>query len=241
VYQDISLNLRNQPIVFVAHSMGGLVARAVYQLLRAAGQADQVLRIITLGTPHYGSLVPVQAWFGVAQFYRRLAQVIGWLFPGGPGVRNGMLDVICASWPAMYELMSFRNSGPLFRTNPAAASLIYDSDNYGAGNPFISAGSMRSAITVQDGLNGAIDPGILSCIVGTGVDTAYDLLAGLPLNSPNVYLYTENGDGIVPADSATVSGAQVLTVRGVPHELLPQAPQCWAAVRYCLNQALGPT
>jgi pimeloyl-ACP methyl ester carboxylesterase len=240
VYQDLLLNLRGVPIVFVAHSMGGLVARAVAALMRAGGQGDQVLGIITLGCPHYGSLLPVQTWFGIGKFYGRLAQVIGLLFPSPLPYRNGMLDVIAATWPSLYELSSYKNSGPLFSSNPLAASQIYDIDNYTGGNPFLQAASMAAAIAAQDVLTASLDPTILRCIVGSGVRTPYDLLAGLPLNAPNVYLYNDDGDGVVPANSAAVPGSQVITVKGTPHELLPQDPQCWAAVRFFLQQILGP-
>jgi pimeloyl-ACP methyl ester carboxylesterase len=42
--------LRTKPLVTIAHSMGGLVARDFMQ-----NQGEDVFRVVTVGTPHYGS------------------------------------------------------------------------------------------------------------------------------------------------------------------------------------------
>ena len=52
--------------------MGGLLARAA---LRSA--ATRVQRVITLGTPHLGTLAPVQALRGIYPTVRRLAHSTG--------------------------------------------------------------------------------------------------------------------------------------------------------------------
>ena len=44
-----------QPPVIVAHSMGGLVARAWWRASAARGEAPRVHHVITLGTPHQGT------------------------------------------------------------------------------------------------------------------------------------------------------------------------------------------
>ncbi len=52
----------------VAHSMGGLVARACL-----SHKPAKLGRIITLGTPHYGSFSPLQAFRGAHSIVRKLA------------------------------------------------------------------------------------------------------------------------------------------------------------------------
>src|SRR5262249_34171560 len=58
-------------ISIVAHSMGGLLAR--FALRGAAGA--RVRKLVTLGTPHGGSVAPVQAMRGSYPLVRRLAQL----------------------------------------------------------------------------------------------------------------------------------------------------------------------
>jgi triacylglycerol lipase len=49
-----------QQVIVVAHSMGGLVARAY---LRACGERrGRVARVVTLGSPHYGSRMAILGW-----------------------------------------------------------------------------------------------------------------------------------------------------------------------------------
>jgi pimeloyl-ACP methyl ester carboxylesterase len=48
-------NLPRQPVILLCHSMGGVVA---HYYLTQAGNDGSVLRMITLGTPHYGSDLP---------------------------------------------------------------------------------------------------------------------------------------------------------------------------------------
>ncbi len=62
-------------VVIVAHSMGGLVARAY---LRDHG-AEKVARVITLGTPHHGTSL---ANFGVGRNALQMRRIEG--APGGP-------------------------------------------------------------------------------------------------------------------------------------------------------------
>lgn len=232
--------LPNTPIVFVGHSLGGLVARAAAASLAYGGKGSQVLGIITYGTPHYGSLVPVQTWFGLAAFYQRLDQVLGLISPSANPNRNPLLDVICSTWPSLFELMSFKASGPLAQFNPVAASAIYEIANYAGGNPTLAAPSFAAAIAAQAVLSGQLDTAKMRCIVGSGVETPVDLDLTYPLSSPKAYLLSDVGDGVVDVDSAVPRGVEFLTVRGISHELLPQAWPVWHAVEFFLGQILGP-
>jgi pimeloyl-ACP methyl ester carboxylesterase len=60
-----------RPVVLIAHSMGGLIARiATDQLPRR-----DVVKLIMLGTPNRGSFAPVQALRGTYPFVRKLARL----------------------------------------------------------------------------------------------------------------------------------------------------------------------
>ncbi len=60
-----------RPVVLIAHSMGGLIARiATNQLPKR-----NVLKLIMLGTPNQGSFAPVQALRGTYPFVRKLARL----------------------------------------------------------------------------------------------------------------------------------------------------------------------
>ncbi|MFC0252624.1 esterase/lipase family protein [Massilia consociata] len=52
----------SEKVVIVAHSMGGLVARAWMRACRQQGKAPRAARVITLGTPHHGTCL---AAFGI--------------------------------------------------------------------------------------------------------------------------------------------------------------------------------
>lgn len=54
----------------VAHSMGGLVARAAL-----SGNPRRLGRVVTLGTPNYGSYSPVQAFRGVHSIVQKISLV----------------------------------------------------------------------------------------------------------------------------------------------------------------------
>ncbi|HEX8738513.1 MAG TPA: alpha/beta fold hydrolase [Casimicrobiaceae bacterium] len=59
-------------VMIVAHSMGGLVARAY---LRRCGAA-RVARLVTIGTPHHGS---VEAWLGIGTSLAQIRPGSAWL------------------------------------------------------------------------------------------------------------------------------------------------------------------
>jgi pimeloyl-ACP methyl ester carboxylesterase len=75
-------------VILIAHSMGGLIARAY---INTSG-ADKVDTLITINTPFYGA---PKAYY---------AAINGYTF-GNWTVNQGMMKAICQSWPAGYQLM----------------------------------------------------------------------------------------------------------------------------------------
>lgn len=78
-------------VVIVAHSMGGLVARAY---VRRCGAAH-IARIITLGTPHHGTGL---ASFGVGRNARQMRRSAAWLDALAASEESGLRALITSIW-----------------------------------------------------------------------------------------------------------------------------------------------
>lgn len=81
---------RDAKVIFVCHSMGGLVARYYLEVL---GGREHARRLITLGTPYRGSVNAIRALTGDA---------FGKLRPFG---RHTTLTEVARSFPALWELL----------------------------------------------------------------------------------------------------------------------------------------
>jgi pimeloyl-ACP methyl ester carboxylesterase len=226
------------PFVFVAHSMGGLVARAVYALMVNAGLGGQVKGIVTLGTPHYGSWEAVRGFFGLPQLYQALAifqGIQGLLQAGG---RIDLLDVILASWPGWYELLPWRDAGPLAIADPATAQALYQLNTYAGGSPYVSQACLNAAVQTQHYLAPAIPFNQLVTVRGVNFVTPNEVNPPNPLSSSNGYKYTGGGDGQVPSDYATVAPAPIVD-RSVEHAKLPLDTRVWPAVVWAVQYLVG--
>ena len=114
-----------KPPLLVCHSMGGLAARA---WLRASGGDDRVHRVVTIGSPHAGTLVPhLNLW--------------GSLFVNGSQMRSG------SQWLAELALHEPRERAARFtcfysncdNIVPAAAATLAGADNrFVAGVPHVA-------------------------------------------------------------------------------------------------------
>jgi pimeloyl-ACP methyl ester carboxylesterase len=118
--QDLAKRLQNErgPVHLVAHSMGGLVARAALK-----HEPANLGRIIMLGTPNFGSFSPIQAFRGVHSIVSKIARLdvtstqddLGCIFRTFPGLcqmfpaplQGGGIDYFSlASWPSTGVLPS---------------------------------------------------------------------------------------------------------------------------------------
>lgn len=230
-----------QPFVLLAHSMGGLVARAIYAFMVSAGLDQQVAGLVTMGAPHWGSWEPVRGFFGLPQLYRALLAAGNIFGPLLPTYRPDYLDVTLASWPGWYELLPWRDQGPLATSDPATAQALYQLATYAGGNPYVSAAWLASAVTTQHALFPAFPANRTVCIRGTGFVTPNEVNPPNPLTGDAGYAFTGNGDGQVPLDYATLPGAANLDVK-VSHPYLPIDPKVWDAVRYAVQilPGVGP-
>jgi Alpha/beta hydrolase family len=216
-----------QPFYIIGHSQGGLLARAVWKLMFLQGQDALLQRIVTICTPHCGSMEPVRFYCRLPAMYSAIVAATAWpptvFGEAGPSY----IDAVVATWPGLYELTAFLAAGPLTRIDPAVAKAVWTAGYYAGGNPFLTQGMLDGALSSQEYLLDAIPPGRISCIVGTGHDTAVlPSGVGSPLQDSG-YVFSPNGDGTVPADSAALPGVPTWKTHG-DHVGMILRPDVWA-------------
>lgn len=84
-----------KPIVLVAHSMGGLVARVALRLV----PKRSVHKLILVGTPNFGSFAAVQALRGTYGFVRKLARLDAAHSP------ESLASHVFHTFPGLYQLL----------------------------------------------------------------------------------------------------------------------------------------
>jgi pimeloyl-ACP methyl ester carboxylesterase len=174
----------HQDVALVAHSMGGLVARAA--LAQAAG--ERVSRLVTLGTPNGGSVAAVQALRGTYSVVRKLA----------------MLDLehdaeflareVFSSFPGLHELLPADDrAGRLDLFEPGA---------WPTQGPGPDAALLRAAAGLEQRLAPADER--FRLVVGCNQITATRVAMR---DGDFEYEYSLRGDGTVPVALARLEGA----------------------------------
>lgn len=207
-----------QPFAIVAHSFGGLLARAIYGQALAAGAGGQLAALVTIGCPHFGSLEAVRLFFRLPILYQALALLCD---GGARGLQNAgpdWLDATLATFPCWYELLPWQLAGPLFNAHPDQAASLYQLATYAGGNTHISAGLLQAAPIVQGELAGWLPAGKTTSIASVGWLTPEFLNPGQALNTDAGYTYTQQGDGLVTVAEASPPGATVIQT-AAPHFL----------------------
>jgi pimeloyl-ACP methyl ester carboxylesterase len=186
-------------IHLVCHSMGGLVARAA-----ALKNRKHFDRIIQLGTPNFGSFVPVTALRGVNPTARKVAAL--------DAVQN-VEDYIrlFASFPGLLEMIP----------NP---SRYQDGDLFNRGNwpknthPAVSAKALAAARTVQQKALADGDEKFW-LIAGVDQDTIVRVELGAA-KSEFTYFSSTEGDGTVPLALALLDNVKTYFI-AEEHGALP--------------------
>jgi pimeloyl-ACP methyl ester carboxylesterase len=203
--QDIAVS-GSRSVALLAHSMGGLVARAA---LAQRGDLP-VARVITLGTPHEGTLAVVQALRGTYPTVRRLAAL---------DLRHTAEQLsaeVFSSFPSLYGML------------PPAGALgaldLFDSSQWPQPGPMPDTLLLRSASTLRQQL--APLDARYCCIAGVRQRTATGLERG-----PDGFIYqvSSDGDGTVPVTSAAPAGAASHYL-SCEHSNLPRDARVGAAV-----------
>jgi pimeloyl-ACP methyl ester carboxylesterase len=190
----------------VAHSMGGLVARAA---LAQPGGA-RVERVVLLGTPNRGSFAAVQALRGTYAVVRKVARL------AAQPSAEALASEVFSSFPSLYDLLptgEWRGSGDLLdaaawpRSGPQPRRELLEQARVTHGK--LAAADARFA-----------------AIFGVGQET---VTAAVRRRDEFLYTLTRHGDGTVPAASAVLEGASCFCAR-VAHSDLTRDPGVAAAV-----------
>jgi pimeloyl-ACP methyl ester carboxylesterase len=181
--QRIAADGREQ-VAIVGHSMGGLVARAA--LMHAAGR--NVSQLVTLGTPHSGSLAATQALRGTYSVVRKL----------------GMLDMrhdaeylasgVFSSFPALHEMLP-------------SGSKVCDFDMFDPAAWPPGPGPEPALLSSAAGVAARLAPADarFTVVVGCNQTTATRVAVRA---GDFEYEYSLRGDGTVPMALARLDGAR---------------------------------
>ncbi|MBS0581253.1 MAG: hypothetical protein JSR36_18510 [Proteobacteria bacterium] len=197
-------------VALVAHSMGGLVARAA---LNEPGTAH-VERAVLLGTPHLGSFAAVQALRGTYSVVRKVARL------DAATSAERLAAEVFTSFPSLYDMLP---QGP----GPAALLSLRHWPRQG---PRPRARLLQAARRDRARL-GVLDERY-TLIAGVGEETVTALTRR---GEQFLYTLTRDGDGTVPAASAAPAGAHCLYAR-VAHSDLTRDAAVAAAIEDLLRR-----
>jgi Alpha/beta hydrolase family len=171
----------DRPVILVAHSMGGLVARMAARNL----PKRLVRRLIMLGTPNQGSFAPVQALRGTYPFVRRISTL------DRSHSAEYLSEKVFHTFPGLYHML------PLAQRVKGLD--LFNPGDWPADGPAPNPLLLRQVAGVRAGL-AAVDSRMVH-IVGVNQETVIGLrrtAAGFE------YAMDRNGDGTVPLSLARV-------------------------------------
>lgn len=211
----------SDPCTVVAHSYGGLVARLAWSSLVASGQSNLVRRLVTLGSPHWGSYGAVRLWSLDSDelqqvFYLSIpaAIVSASTNPFVPGRvwTPTQLAALAGTFPCLYWTMPSLLA-PDASTDPNRSVL------YGSGWPpgrGVDPNWLNQARTVWQPLLASpatLPPSwVLTAVAGVGLPTPAQLHYPQLLGSPGGYYPLGEGDGTVVTSSALLAGGAEYTI-----------------------------
>lgn len=198
-----------RPVHLVAHSRGGLVARAAIDQLTALGELGRLGWCVGLGVPHQGSWEAaglLAAWNQTALLLTNILDRSASLLSAG--LVNLRLRAVLISWPSTYELLP----SPLATgVSPDEIGEIYDPTTWELSDRAVSANWLSRANSVWRGLT-YVPTGVdWVDFVGTGFTTPDRLYIPAKLASGQGWAWSPLGDGVVPARWATQPGRRKVT------------------------------
>lgn len=194
-----------RPVQVVAHSMGGLLARAALPACDAA----QLQRVVLLGVPNAGAPAALQALRGSYPVVRRLAAL------------DRLHD---AEWLAHEVFARFDSLYQLLPAQPLADATLHDRSGWPASGPQPDAVRLAAA---RDYL-ASLPPPDARCLAIAGVGQR--TVVGVEANREGFnYLVNSAGDGTVPLASATAPGLPTWFLR-CEHSALARDPRAGRAL-----------
>lgn len=223
----------------VAHSLGGLLARIVWSELGRVGGQERLLRIVTMGTPHWGSYDACRTATQTSASWRAFYDAMRL---GRPVQTRGRIEralaEVCWSWPSLYDLLPAWNLPDLVNVDPHRRR-AYDISRYpsNAIGGMYNAHFTSSAIGHWDAMAAAIPPqGRLTPIIGIGKLTANRLKDVQEIHDDTAFNFGGDGDGVVDPLSAGLDGRPRFSVNS-GHASLPRHP---AVLTHLLSLILSP-
>jgi pimeloyl-ACP methyl ester carboxylesterase len=206
------------PASIVAHSQGGLVARAAWEDLLLAGKSNLLRRIITLGTPHKGCYAPAVVFTAEDELFEQVSRIQSGIAAFANGINFPVvpdfdsvdeMERITATWVSLYQLFPLVDSES--RTyDPLRAELLVAS-NWPSKRNVSELHLEGAADDMQRFLRApaSLPPfEVLTTIAGTGQRTPEALQSLESLGQDlEAFRYGTNGDGHVTETSALVYGS----------------------------------
>lgn len=201
----------NGPVTLLCHSQGGLVGRAAYNYLIGEGHDSWVARIVTIGTPHYGSYSPALVFSGEDDLLYQLLHLEGPIppaFAGSTAFVRGVSPFVrdnvqtAATFPSMYQLLP-RLAGPLAADQHLPD--LYDIQSWPAGLLLSASHFLEAAGSWETFIQGAKSwpaYGKMICVGGSGVDTPSLVGRVNRIGWADAFDYSDEGDGRVLLSSA---------------------------------------
>lgn len=201
-----------EPCVIACHSAGGLVARGAWTYLLERGETRLIRRIVTLGSPHWGTYAPVETWVAKGDLIRQLKWILnGLAFSANSTVIAGGRrywsddDIISLTqtWPAMYDLLPVIGA-PGSEVDPDRAE-VYDATSYAPGRrPSQAHLSYARDVTGPWLRSAASQPPthVITAVAGDGTPTSNRLDPDRSQHMRAASLSNGIGDGVVTFRSA---------------------------------------
>lgn len=178
----------HENVLLVAHSMGGLVARAALSL----DEGERIAKLIQLGAPNNGSFAPVQALRAVYPTVRKIAAL------DHRHTAEELARKVFLSLPGLYQMLPSNSAG----------LDLFDLHSWPQDELVPNASMLAHARSVRAGLANAD----ARCVSIAGVDQE-TITAIRLVDNHFEYTITRDGDGTVPLQLAAWPGARTWYAR----------------------------
>lgn len=201
IRKETNISESNNTVYLLAHSMGGLVSRAALKLLHDKDEDEKVTRLIMLGTPNYGSFLPIQVLSGYSSLVRMLAAL------DQINSEADLVNNILNTFPGLYQMLPAKDR--------FTEVDIYNFENW----PDTGMKPNKSFLQVAPQLHEHLAPNDTRLVLIAGINQ--ETIVGAYLrNKGLVFTFSKKGDGIVPLALAQLDGVKTYFVEE-HHALLP--------------------